>query len=134
MSSDRLDRRERLNALADRAPTAPLAAFGLLAGFGVAVASGSRPLGGLVMAACGLTCIAVWVRRDGRRTAAWLTAAGLVAFAISHLLGLVIGAWPSVIVVSAATAGLCWWLSDSRRATDPGRGEAAVSVPEVEAR
>ena len=134
MSSDRLDRRDRLNGLADRAPTAPLAAFGLLAGFGVAVASGSRPLGGLVMGACGLTCIAVWVRRDGRRTAAWLTAAGLVAFAISHLLGLVIGAWPSVIVVSAATGGLCWWLSDSRRAADPVRGEAAVSVPDVEAR
>ena len=109
-------------ALADRLPTAPLAAFGLVAGFGVAVGSGSRPLGGLVMAACGLTCIAVWVRRDGRRTAAWLTAAGLLAFAVSHLLGLVIGAWPSVFVVAAATAGLCWWLSDSHRARRPARG------------
>ena len=44
-----------------------------------------------------------------------LTATGLVAFAVSHLLGRVIGAWPSVIVVSAVTAALCWWLSDSRR-------------------
>jgi hypothetical protein len=99
----------------DRVPTAPIAATGLVAGFGVAVASGSRPLGGVVLAACGLTCMAVWARRDGPRVTATLTATGLVAFALSHLLGRVIGAWPSVIVVSAVTAALCWWLSDSRR-------------------
>jgi len=112
---------DRLAALADRVPTAPLAAAGLIGGFGVAVGSGSRPLGGVVMAAFGLTCIAVWVRRDGRRTAARLTVCGLLAFAVSHVLGLVIGAWPSVLVVSAVTAGLCWRLSDSRR-----RGAAAA--------
>ncbi|HXD67119.1 MAG TPA: hypothetical protein VNV17_21005 [Solirubrobacteraceae bacterium] len=98
----------------DRVPTAPVAAAGLIAGFGVAVATGSRPLGGVVLAACGLACIAVWRRRDGARVTIQLTAAGLVAFALSHVLGLVIGAWPSVIVVSAATAALCWQLSDRR--------------------
>jgi hypothetical protein len=98
----------------ERVPTAPIAAAGLVAGFGVAVASGSRPLGGAVLAACGLACIAVWLRRDGTRVTVQLTATGLVAFAISHLLGRVIGAWPSVIVVSAVTAALCWRLSDSR--------------------
>jgi hypothetical protein len=41
--------------------------------------------------------------------------AGLVAFAASHVLGRVIGAWPSVFTVAAATAALCWRLSDSRR-------------------
>lgn len=101
--------------LAQRIPTAPLAATGLVAGFGVAVASGSRPLGGVVMAAFGVSCIAVWLRRDGRRVAVQLTAAGLLAFALSHVLGRVIGAWPSVLVVSAVTAALCWRLSDSRR-------------------
>jgi len=104
--------------LADRlegAPTAPIAAGGLIAGFGVAVASGSRPLGGVVLAACGLTCMVVWARRDGARVTAALTVTGVVAFAVSHLLGRVIGAWPSVIVVSAVTAALCWRLSDSRR-------------------
>src|ERR1700761_243126 len=101
--------------LAARVATAPLAATGLIAGFAVAVASGSRPLGGAVMAACGLTCIAVWLRRDGRRVTVQLTATGLAAFALSHVLGLVIGAWPSVLVVSAVTAALCWRLSDSRR-------------------
>ncbi len=100
--------------LAARVMTAPVAATGLVAGFGVAVASGSRPLGGVVLAGFGLTCIAVWLRRDGRRVTIQLTTAGLLAFALSHVLGLVIGAWPSVIVVAAVTAALCWRLSDAR--------------------
>jgi hypothetical protein len=104
----------------DRVPTAPIAAGGLIAGFGVAVATGSRPLGGVVLAACGLACIAVWARRDPTRVTVTLTASGLVAFAVSHLLGRVIGAWPSVIVVAAVTAAVCRWLSDSQRpATRP---------------
>ena len=96
--------------------TAPIAATGLIAGYGVAVASGSRPLGGLVLAACGLVCIAIWLGRDGGRTAALLALVGIVAFAVSHLLGLLIGSWPAVLVVAAATAYACWRLSDSRRA------------------
>jgi len=98
-----------------RIATAPIAAAGLIAGFGVALSTGSRPLGGLVLAACGLTCVVIWLRRDGRRTAALLTIAGLFAFAISHLLGLVIGAWPAVIVVAAASAAVCWRVSDSHQ-------------------
>jgi len=85
----------------------------LIAGYGVAVASGSRPLGGLVLAACGLVCLSIWLRRDGRRTAAMLTAAGLFAFAFSHVAGLVIGAWPAVLLVAAAIGWLCRRLSDS---------------------
>lgn len=100
-------------------PTAPIAAGGLIAGFGVAVATGSRPLGGVVLAACGLTCLAAWHRRDPGRTAAGLTVTGLAAFALSHVLGNVIGAWPAVFIVSALTAAACWRWSDSRR--DPGR-------------
>jgi hypothetical protein len=114
--------------LVQRAPTAPIAAIGLFAGFGVAVASGSRPLGGIVLALCGLCCIVVWLRRDGRRVALWLAVAGLVAFALSHVLGLVIGAWPAVAIVALATAGLCWRFSDSRRPA------AARLRPEAEAR
>ena len=100
--------------LADRIPTFPLAATGLIAGFGVAIGTGSRPLGGALMAAFGLTCIYFWVVRDGTRTAVQLTLVGLVAFALSHVLGLVIGAWPSVLVVSAVTAWACWRLSDHK--------------------
>ena len=85
-------------SMAWRIATAPLAATGLIGGYAVAVASGSRPLGGVVLAGFGLACVAIWLRRDGRRTAAVLAVAGLVAFALSHVLGLVIGAWPAVLL------------------------------------
>jgi hypothetical protein len=94
-------------------PTAPLAAAGLITGFGVAVASGSRPLGGVVLAGFGLPCIAIWTRRHDLATTAKLTGAGLVAFGLSHVLGLLIGAWPAVLVSAAAIAALYWWVSDS---------------------
>ena len=95
--------------------TAPLAAAGLIAGYAVAVISGSRPLGGLVLAAFGLLCISVWLRRDGVRVAAKLTLCGVVAFAVSHSLGLLIGAWPAVLLTAAGLALACWRLSDARR-------------------
>jgi hypothetical protein len=110
----------------ERVATAPIAAAGLIAGFGVAVGTGSRPLGGVVLAGFGLSCMAVWLRRDGRRTAALLTAAGLLAFAVSHVLGPVIGAWPAVLVVSAATAGLYWRVSDARRPAARVRPQATA--------
>ena len=113
--------------LAARIATAPVAAGGLVAGFAVAVVTGSRPLGGVVLAACGLTCIAVWLRRDGRRITIQLTAAGLLAFALSHILGRVIGAWPSVLLVAAGTAALCWRLSDSRRGLPAGTSPRAAA-------
>lgn len=100
-------------------PTAPIAAGGLIAGFGVAVASGSRPLGGVVLAAAGLTCIAAWRTRDSTATTVGLTVTGLAAFALSHILGHAIGAWPAVFAVSAATAAACWWRSDVRRPRAP---------------
>lgn len=106
-----------------RTPTAPIAAIGLIGGFALAVASGSRALGGVVLALCGLTCIAIWLRRDGRQTAALLTIAGLFAFAVSHLLGLLIGAWPAVFLTAAGTAALYWRGSDSR--VYPAKGSKA---------
>lgn len=112
-----------MRGVIERVPTSALAAGGLIAGFGVAVGSGSRPLGGAVMAAFGLPCIAIWLQRDDRRTAARLTGFGLGAFAVSHGLGPLIGAWPSVMVVSAATAAACWRESDSRHVlSGPGAG------------
>ena len=97
-----------------RLTTAPLAAAGLIAGYAVALATGSRPLGGLVLATCGLVCIATWVRRDGRRTATLLTIAGFAAFALSHVLGLIIGPWPAVLLAAATAGMLSWRVSDSR--------------------
>jgi hypothetical protein len=106
-----------------RIPTAAIAAGSLIAGYGVAAASGSRPLGGVVLLAGGLTCARIWTRRDGPRTAATLTAVGFVAFVVSHLLALAIGAWPAVLVVSAATAAVVWVRSDAPAAL---RSEASV--------
>jgi hypothetical protein len=94
--------------------SAPIAAAGLIAGYAVAVASGSRALGGLVLAAFGLVCIGIWAARHGPRIAIQLAGVGLVAFALSHLLGLVIGPWPAVLVCAGATAAVCWRLSDAR--------------------
>lgn len=100
-------------------PTAPICAAGLVGGYAVAIASGSRPLGGVVLALCGLACISIWVRRDGRRTAALLTVFGLLAFAFSHVLGHLIGAWPAVLLVALVAAGVCWSVSDARRIIAP---------------
>ena len=103
--------------LAARVPTAPIAAGGLIAGFGVAVASGSRPLGGVVLAAAGLSCIAVWRTRDRTAVTVGLTVTGLAAFALSHVLADAIGAWPSVFTVAALTAAACWRFSDRAATT-----------------
>jgi hypothetical protein len=97
-------------------PTAPVAAGSLIAGYAVAVASGSRPLGGVVLALGGAWCVRAWMRRDGPRTALALAAAGVGAFIFSHLLALAIGPWPSVILVAAALAWAAWTRSDARSA------------------
>jgi hypothetical protein len=91
----------------------------MIAGYAVAVISGSRPLGGLVLAGCGLVCVTIWFKRDGWRTALLLTAGALFAFALSHVLALLTGAWPSVLLLAAATALLCWRLSDARQLAGP---------------
>jgi hypothetical protein len=86
----------------------------LIAGFAVAVSTGSRPLGGVVLAIGGLWCIQAWARRHGRRTAVILGCVGFAAFVASHLLGLLIGAWPSVLLVSAVVAVVAWVKADAR--------------------
>jgi hypothetical protein len=96
-------------------PTAPIAATGLIAGYAVAVISGSRPLGGAVLAAFGVCCMAIWIRRDGARTAGKLTLIGLLAFALSHAAALLIGPWPAVLLAAAGVGIASWQMSDARR-------------------
>lgn len=105
-------------------PTAPVAAGSLIAGYAVAVSTGSRALGGVVLAVGGLWCVQAWARRHGTRTAATLTAVGLLAFAASHLLGLAIGAWASVLLVAALAGAVVWLRADSRVLAAPARGLA----------
>ena len=101
-------------------PTAPLAAGSLIVGYAVAAGTGSRLLGGVVLAVGGLWCIGVWARRHGARTAATLAGVGFAALVLSHVLALVFGAWPSVLIVAGATAAATWALADARALT-PGR-------------
>ena len=95
-------------------PTAPIAAASLIVAYAVAVSTGSRPLGGVVLALGGLWCIQAWRRRNGTRTAAILGCVGLGAFILSHVLALAIGAWPSVLLVSAVVAAVAWTQADAR--------------------
>ena len=96
-----------------RSVTAPVAAASFIAGYATAVATGSRPLGGLVLLAGGAWCIRVWLREHDRRTAATLTAVAFAAFVLSHVLALAIGAWPSVLLVAAVTAAIVWQRADA---------------------
>jgi len=83
------------------ASTVPLAAGSLIAAYGVVAASGSRPLGGLVLLLGGAVCLWIWRRRHGGRMALELGGALFGAFVLSHLLALAIGAWAAVIVCAA---------------------------------
>lgn len=94
-------------------PTAPVAAASLIVAYAVAVSTGSRPLGGVVLALGGLWCIQAWRRRHGTRTAALLACVSLAAFIFSHVLALAIGAWPSVVLVSVVVAAFAWTQADA---------------------
>jgi hypothetical protein len=96
-------------------PTAPIATASLIVGYAVVVATGSRTLGGMVLALGGLWCIHAWLQRHGARTATTLGCVGLVLFIVSHLLALVVGAWPSVLVVAGAMGVVTWVRADSLR-------------------
>jgi hypothetical protein len=108
-----------------RPPTAAVAAGSLIVGYAVAVTTGSRPLGGVVLLAGGLWCIRVWLGRDGPRTAAVLAGVALAAFVASHLLALLTGAWPAVLIVAAVTAAVVWTRFDAPSAAS---SEAPVQL------
>jgi amino acid permease len=108
-----------------RLPTAVLAAAGLILGYGIAVASGSRPLGGVVLLLFAVPCVMMWSRRHSPRLTAALAVVGVAAFAFSHVLGSLIGAWPAVLVTATVTFGVYWRWSDSRPgAAEPPRAAA----------
>jgi Na+/glutamate symporter len=94
-------------------PTAPVAGGSLIVGYAVAVATGSRALGGVVLVLAGLWCVRAWTRRLGARSAAALVLVVFTAFVLSHVLGLLLGAWPSVLLVSALTGAVVWLRGDA---------------------
>lgn len=95
-------------------PTAPIAAAGLIGGYLTASTTGSRPLGGLVLAVIGGVCTRSWYLTGGPKLAGGLLGTYLVAFAGSHVLAKPIGAWPSVFTVSAVTAVAAHLTADRR--------------------
>ncbi len=107
-------------------PTAPVAAGSLIVGYAVAVATGSRALGGVVLVLAGLCCLRVWTRRHGARGAAALALVVFTAFVLAHVLGLLIGPWPSVLLVSALTGAVVWLRAD---AVAPGGARALAIAP-----
>jgi len=106
---------------AGRGLTWAVAAGSLAAGFGVAEATGVRALGGVVLAAGLAWCAWRWWA-VGPATAAGLIALYVAAFAASHMLGDVLGAWGAVAAVAAVVA-LAAWLTADR---PPARHAAAT--------
>ena len=94
--------------------TAAVTALGLVGGWLSARETGMRPLGGALLGAAGVLAGRTWLRRDGAPTTALLSAIYLGGFGASHPLAKRIGAWPSVLAVTAAASGAAWALSDRR--------------------
>ncbi|MBM7051302.1 hypothetical protein [Rothia sp. ZJ1223] len=80
------------------------ATAGLVGGYSLARLTGVRPIGGLALAAGGVTAFKGWQNNRGTATAAALTGVYLGSFGYSHVLYKKIGPWPAVASVTAATA------------------------------
>jgi len=100
----------------DRLPTWPVAAGSLLIGFGVAQATGIRPLGGLVLVAGAAWCTVRWRRSAGAARAAALLAVYVAAFALSHVVANTLGSWPAVLLAAGVSGLAAWALADGRLA------------------
>jgi hypothetical protein len=80
-----------------------IAALGLTGGFLVARQTGRRELGGALFAVAGAWCARDWYRSSGPAVAAGLSGLYAAAMGGSHPLAKRIGAWPSVVAVTAVT-------------------------------
>ena len=98
-----------------RIPTAPLLAVGLVGGFALAQRTGVRPLGGAAMLGANAVAARQWYAVGGAPLAAGLTAVYWTAMGVSHPLARKVGVWPSVLGVTAVSAGAAWVLGDRRR-------------------
>ncbi|WP_297740601.1 hypothetical protein [uncultured Tessaracoccus sp.] len=98
----------------DQVKTAPLVALGLCGGFAVARESGIRALGGVVLVGAGLYAGRTWLRKGGVGKTMLLTALYVGGFGYSHKLAKKIGAWPSVLAVTAVASGAAHCLVDEQ--------------------
>ncbi|QWC86430.1 hypothetical protein KLP28_07040 [Nocardioidaceae bacterium] len=95
-------------------PTAPVVAAGLLGGYSVARYSGVRPAGGAVLAVAGGVAWREWHRTHGGVVATGLLTTYVAGFGLSHPLARKLGAWPSVLTVTACAAGVAHVVHDRR--------------------
>jgi hypothetical protein len=102
-------------------PTAPVAASGLIAGFAAGRYLHRRDLAGILSAAALAWCVPAWRNAAGPGAAAGLAATYVGGLGASHPLAKKIGAWPSVLVVSAASAGAAAVVADRRILRRPRR-------------
>jgi hypothetical protein len=100
-----------------RVPTAPVVAAGLVGGFAAGRYLHRRDLAGVVSAAALAGCLRPWQQSAGIGTAIGLAAGYVGALGGSHPLAKKIGAWPSVLAVSGATAGASYVLADRHALT-----------------
>jgi hypothetical protein len=98
-------------------PTAPIVAAGLVGGFAAARYTGRRELGGAVLAAAGALCGRSWLRSSGPGVMGLLIGVYAAAFGGSHPLAKKIGAWPSVLAVTAVASGITYALADRSSAS-----------------
>jgi hypothetical protein len=96
--------------------TAPVVALGLVGGYLTARETGIRPLGGVLLGGAGIFAGRTWLAKRGPAVTAALSALYVLGFGASHPLAKKIGAWPSVLTVTALSAGASWALVDRRRA------------------
>lgn len=97
-----------------RVSTALVTAVGLSGSYAVVRLTGIRPLGGALVGAAGVYSGLTWLSRDGAATTAALSAVYIGGFIGSHTLAPKIGAWPSVLAVSAVSAAAAHALSDRK--------------------
>ena len=95
-------------------PSALLVGAGLIGGYGIARATGVRWLGGAALLGAGATAAHTWWHRGGPTQTGALSAIYILGFGLSHPLAKRIGAWPSVLTVTAASGAASWILVDSR--------------------
>jgi hypothetical protein len=94
--------------------TWPVAAGSLVVGFGVAQATGVRPLGGVVLVAGVAWCGLRWRRSAGNARTAALVAVYIAAFAASHVIADTVGTWGAVFLAAAVVGLATWALADAR--------------------
>ena len=98
-----------------RLPTSAITAGSLIGGWQVGRRTGSRALAGVVLAAGGAVAGREWARRTSPAVTAALVTTYVGAFGLSHPLARRIGAWPSVLAVSALTGAASYAAADRRR-------------------